>query len=410
MPDSNPSAHIHPLPRLTKQLAQSLFRRPKWPAPLRAERTHLYFRGSNAIWHALKTLRLEAGDEVLFPAYHCGIELDVLLAAGLRVTFYPVGRDLALDASVLARHMGPTTRAVYVIHYYGLPQDLNATLEVCRRRGVAMIEDCAMALYGRLGDRPLGSYGDVSIFSLWKTVAMPFGGALVVNNPRLPRPEAAQPPSRYEVLRAVKQLLEMEFKGRRWFERIRRWCAEPFARAVRGVSVRTSEDGWRRQPLWVPLFAAGRSGWGMTALSRHLFLTADGEAIYNSRRANYSLLAQALQPLSCVAPLCGELPDGACPLYCPVLVEDPVAFRQFLLGRGVEAFLMWRETHPLFPKGEFPDAAYLRAHVVALPVHQHLDAEMRSAMAEALAAWDRRHCAEHRAVSHRAAATEYAQA
>ena len=267
MVDANPSAHIHPLPRLTKQLAQSLFRRPKWPAPLRAERTHLYFRGSNAIWHALKTLRLEAGDEVLFPAYHCGIELDVLLAAGLRVTFYPVGRDLALDASVLARHMGPTTRAVYVIHYYGLPQDLNATLEVCRRRGVAMIEDCAMALYGRLGDRPLGSYGDVSIFSLWKTVAMPFGGALVVNNPRLPRPEAAQPPSRYEVLRAVKQLLEMEFKGRRWFApcELQPVGASGAATVLRGAPLRRIAR-WRLPPL---LSRAGRGSGGLqTILAR----------------------------------------------------------------------------------------------------------------------------------------------
>ncbi|MFO0768789.1 MAG: DegT/DnrJ/EryC1/StrS family aminotransferase [Nitrospiraceae bacterium] len=79
---------------------------------------------------------------------------------------------------------------MYVIHYYGI-LDLTEILALCRRhRLAALIEDCAMALYSRREGRPVGGDGDVAVFSLWKSVAMPFGGALVVNNPDLQMPRA----------------------------------------------------------------------------------------------------------------------------------------------------------------------------------------------------------------------------
>ncbi|MBX3235223.1 MAG: DegT/DnrJ/EryC1/StrS family aminotransferase [Nitrospiraceae bacterium] len=388
MTDSNPPIHAHPLPRLTKQAVQSALRPRLWPEPFTPERTRFYFRGSNALWHALKALRLEAGSQVLFPAYHCGIELDVLSAAGMGISFYGVGRGLTLDARTIEQQVGPETRALYVIHYYGIPQDLTEILALCRRHRLALIEDCAMALYSRREGRPVGGDGDVAVFSLWKSVAMPFGGALVVNNPDLQMPEPGQPPSGYEVLRATKQLLEMEFRGTGWFEGVRK-CLEPLARAARGVSAKTSHDSWRKQPLWVPLFAVERGEWGMTAVSRHLFLTADHEAIRMARRRNYLTMDSFVRTLSCVAPLLSDLPAGACPLYYPVTVEDPVAFRRFLRARGLETFMMWRELHPLFPAEKFSEEASLRAHVVALPVHQHLDSPAWSVTREALTAWDR---------------------
>jgi dTDP-4-amino-4,6-dideoxygalactose transaminase len=374
---------------------------------MKPDHTHLYFRGSNAIWHALKILRLQAGDEVLFPAYHCGIELDVLSAAGLRVSFYKVGRDLTLNTQALLQHIGPRTRALYVIHYYGVPHDLTEIVELCRKQGLALIEDCAMALYSRRGTRPVGLDGDVALFSMWKTVAMPFGGALMVNNPELQGLRAGQTPSRYEVLRALKQLVEIEFKGSNLFEAIRRYCVEPFARAIRGASASTSEDSRRKQPLWLPLFAAERCTWGITGLSRHLFLTADPDAIRAARWSNYHRLLDVLRTLSSVTSLYGELPEGVCPLYCPVVVDDATAFRQFLLRRGVEAFRMWREVHPLFPQDEFAEEAYLRSHVVALPIHQHLDTNMQTMLTEALKVWDRNRPQNAAEISRCASAEQY---
>ena len=389
MANHPPHVRVSPLPRLTRQVAQSVLRPRMWPSPLCPDTTQLYFRGSNAIWHAVKALKLEPGSGVLFPAYHCGIELDVLLAAGLTVTFYGVGRELKINVRALAAQLRPGTWAVYVIHYFGIPQDLTDLAEFCHEHRLALIEDCAMALYSRRGERPTGSDGDVAIFSMWKTVAMPFGGALVVNNPNLEVPKSVMPPSRYEVLRVSKQLLEMEFKGSRLFEGVRRWCVEPFAKVVRGVSAVTSADTWRKQALWVPLFAPQQRDWGITRLSRHLFLTADQEQIRTARRDNYQALLNVVRDCASCVPLCGDLPDGACPLYFPVIVSNAVTFRAFLLSKGVEAFRFWRELHPSFPRDEFPDETYLRAHVVALPVHQHLSESGRLRICEALESWDR---------------------
>src|SRR6267378_6294329 len=51
----------------------------------RGTRHQLYYLARNAIWHGIKALGLKEGDEVLVPAYCHGVELDVLLARGLRL-------------------------------------------------------------------------------------------------------------------------------------------------------------------------------------------------------------------------------------------------------------------------------------------------------------------------------------
>jgi hypothetical protein len=142
-----------------------------------------YYFGRNAVRTLTKVLQLDRG-EVLVPAYHHGVEIEALLDAGASVRFYPVDARMQVDPDEVARLIGPRTRGIYLIHYLGFPGPAQALRELCDARGLALVEDCALGLLSRDGDRPLGSWGDAAIFSLYKTLPLPNGGALVLGGSR----------------------------------------------------------------------------------------------------------------------------------------------------------------------------------------------------------------------------------
>jgi dTDP-4-amino-4,6-dideoxygalactose transaminase len=75
---------------------------------------------------------------------------------------------LVTPASVEAA-IGPTTRAVVVTHLFGNVAYAPAILDLCRARGIAVIEDCAQAIGGAIDGRLVGSVGDVAAFSFYPT-------------------------------------------------------------------------------------------------------------------------------------------------------------------------------------------------------------------------------------------------
>ncbi|HMC35693.1 MAG TPA: DegT/DnrJ/EryC1/StrS family aminotransferase, partial [Myxococcales bacterium] len=119
----------------------------------------------NAVWDAVQLLGL-AGKKVLMPAYHHGVELETLLAAGVQPVFFRVDAQMRADFDD-ARAKSAGAAALYVIHYAGFPQDMHAARHLANELRVPVIEDCALALLSRDGEKPLGSFGDVSIFCLY---------------------------------------------------------------------------------------------------------------------------------------------------------------------------------------------------------------------------------------------------
>lgn len=343
------------------------------PAPLDGERVYFYLRASNAIWNGVTQLNLSPRDRVLFPSYHCGIELDAVLKAGVGVKFYPVGRDTVVTAAAIAERIDSTTKAVFVTHYFGFPQDMTPIVSLCRTFGLVLIEDCAHALYSRRGTRPVGLDGDMAAFSLWKSVPIPFGGALVVNRADLPNPEPCERPSLYETLRVMKKLAELRLgqsrNGDHW---VKRSVLDPAAWAIRRMNRAWSNDVWRQQPIGVPRFPLERGRWGMPWLSLRMFLRAQEEEIVPRRRTHFAALLDACLASNGPEPLFATLPDGVCPLYFPVIAEDPQSLIAHFEALGILAYRFWDEWHPEFPAAEYDEAAYLKSHVVALPVHQAL--------------------------------------
>jgi dTDP-4-amino-4,6-dideoxygalactose transaminase len=353
------------------------------PEPLDSPRTVRFLRGSTALWDAVvETLRLRPGQEVLIPSYHCGLERDTLQKAGLRVRFYAVGRDLRPDWENLRRATGPDTAAVLVIHYFGFAQPLDDIQKLCRQRGWALIEDAAQALFARHHGRAVGTMGDVAVLSLSKLLPLPCGGALRVNRTDLPLPQPRQPALFGFVVRQMLRLLGrpvLASASMRW--RVFRQIAHGLQRLLNQLPDRLNAVGTTFQPEWKNV--------GMDPCSRWLLHRMPLEDICRRRRAHFATLLAASTACRRVRPLIPHLDDEACPLVFPLIVPEGAApFLDFCHARGVEAEKFWFQPQPDFPVQEFPDAAWLKEHLVALPVHPDLSADDLARLCSLITAWE----------------------
>lgn len=319
----------------------------------------------NAIYFLAQQMHL-AGAEVLMPAYFHGVELEALLAAGVRPRFFAVRSGMRVDPEDIISAITPQTRAVYLIHYAGLPGPVDAVQEMCRERGLLFIEDCALALLSKSADRPLGSFGDASVFCLYKTLPTPDGGAVVLKQGRLDLDGVS--PSFLGTGRqtAAAMLTHFERRGSPGVSRLARTV-----KAVGKAAVRPRAADW--VDVGTQNFSLADVNLMMSNISHRIVAAQDFAAIVQARRRNYLHLQSLLSNLS--PPVFDTLPEGMCPLFYPFATRHKVALWTRLRAQGVQAVLFWLGGE-LGPKpGEFPEVDTLRHTILELPCHQDMAAE-----------------------------------
>ena len=367
------------LPTLSPRMILPRLRTRPAPFPLGGAEVRRYYFARNAVWEAARLLGL-GGQEVLVPAYHHGVEVEALAAAGAVPRFLRVDRRMRLDVEHLERSIGPRTRGLYVIHYLGFPQPMKAIAEVARRHGLPVLEDCALALLSRDGAEPLGSRGDVGIFCLYKSLPVPNGGVLALN-----RDFDAAAPSRPAPLASTLShatgslLAHLALRYGPAGELVR----EALRRTQRAVRLAIGAQPLATGTMHFDPVAADV---GMSALTRLILENLDFDAIVEARRRNWFLLFSRLRELA--PPVQIELPPGTCPLFYPLVVEDKARVAARLAERGIETIEFWNSGHPSCDLALFPEVAALRRRVLELPLHQDLDpddvAYLAAAVEEAL--------------------------
>jgi dTDP-4-amino-4,6-dideoxygalactose transaminase len=142
---------------------------------------------THALEMAALLLDIQAGDEVICPAFTFVSTINAFVLRGARPVFVDIRPDtLNLDESRLAAAITPRTRAILVVHYAGVGCEMDAILALARSRGIAVVEDNAHGFLGFYRGRPLGSMGDLAALSFHETKNLTCGegGALVVNDER----------------------------------------------------------------------------------------------------------------------------------------------------------------------------------------------------------------------------------
>jgi perosamine synthetase len=144
--------------------------------------------GSVALDVALAALELEPGNEVILPTF----TIISCAAAVVRAGAVPVVVDCEadtwnMDAQDIEAKITSKTKAIMVVHIYGLPTDMELILALAEKYGLSLIEDAAEMHGQTFKGRPCGSFGDISTFSFYpnKHITTGEGGMVVTDDERL---------------------------------------------------------------------------------------------------------------------------------------------------------------------------------------------------------------------------------
>lgn len=132
--------------------------------------------GTAALLAAFFALELEPGDEVLVPsATFWASVVPMLWLGAIPVFCESEPRRLGLDPDDVERKITPRTRAVVVIHLWGMPCRMTRLRAIAKEHGLKIIEDASHALGASWRDRRCGSLGDISVISLQGDKLAPAG-------------------------------------------------------------------------------------------------------------------------------------------------------------------------------------------------------------------------------------------
>lgn len=133
--------------------------------------------GTLALELGLEALELSPGSEVITTPRTYIATASAIVRSGLRPVFADVDPDSGnLTAESIEAAITTSTSAVVVVHIGGWPADMPAIREVCDRRGLRLIEDCAQAHGAMIGDRQVGTFGDIATWSFCQDKIITTGG------------------------------------------------------------------------------------------------------------------------------------------------------------------------------------------------------------------------------------------
>jgi dTDP-4-amino-4,6-dideoxygalactose transaminase len=309
--------------------------------------------GTAALYLSLLAIGVGPGDEVLVPSLTFAATANVVLLTGARPVFVDVDpRTYTMDPSDLERKISEKAKAVVPVHLYGLMADMDSTISITEKRGIAVIEDAAQAHGSEMKGKRAGSLGITGCFSFYPSKVMTTGeGGMITTND-------------VELARALKSL---RTHGQEWVE---------------GELVVTRLGGNFRMPEVEA--AIGRVQ--LRKLPKFLEV----------RRRNAKLMTELLQGLKGVElPLEPEGYKHNWYLYT-IKFEDPGLrdkVKEHLNCKGIGATIYYRTPVHLMPlyrrllntrEGLLPITEELSKRLLSLPVHHGMDEEDVQRVAEAV--------------------------
>jgi perosamine synthetase len=144
--------------------------------------------GSAALDIAVAALGITKDDEVIMPAHtiiSCAAAIIHAGATPVLVDSNP--QTWNMEISQIEAKITPKTKAIMVVHLYGLPVDIEPIITLAKKHHLAIIEDAAQMIGQTYKGQPCGSFGDISTFSFYpnKHITTGEGGMCLTNDPEL---------------------------------------------------------------------------------------------------------------------------------------------------------------------------------------------------------------------------------
>lgn len=142
--------------------------------------------GTSALHLALLSLGIGEGDEVIVPSFTFAATANSVALTGATPVFVDIDpRTYNIDPSQIEAAITKRTKAIQVVHLYGLPADMPTILTIAKKHNLLIIEDAAQAHLADINGQPVGTFGDAAIFSFYPTKNMTSGegGMIVLGSP-----------------------------------------------------------------------------------------------------------------------------------------------------------------------------------------------------------------------------------
>ncbi len=303
--------------------------------------------GTDALWLTMLALGIGAGDEVITVPMTFMATAEAISHCGAKPVFVDIDeRTYTLDPDLLERAISPRTRAIIPVHLFGQTADMDAILEIARRRGLPVIEDACQAHGAEYRGRKAGSIGTAGCFSFYpgkNLGALGEAGAVVTNN---------------EALRNKIQILRDHGQAKKYHHALIGWNARM--------------DGIQGAALRVKL--------------KHL------DRANQARRANARFYEQQLAEVEeVILPTEAEYARHVYHLYV-VRVQDRDRVLQAMANRGIACGIHYpipvhlQEAYRFLGhrKGSFPVAERCAEEFLSLPMYPELTATQMGAVVQEL--------------------------
>lgn len=335
----------HLLFKIKKQMA---------PFPLNQENIVFYDRGRSAIHDSIRLLGISEGDKVLLPSYTCYDVVTPFVENRIKTEYYTINKDLSINKKDMEDRVKDRVKAVLFIHYFGFPQDLDFLKYIKEKYHIILMEDCAHSFLSKVNGMPLGSFGDVSIYSLRKIVPVHNVGILLVKsgfiNELIHEPDIPQTVFKgilYRMLENIKFRSGIKFK------------AHNLNKLNNTINVKLPEIN----------FINSSQKKGIANINKRILDGLNFEEIRSDRRSNFTVLLNWFKNTRRdIQPLFDNLPEGVCPMVFPVILKNRNSVSRLMNIDGIDVF-PW----PFLPKGidgKDDVANYLAKNILLLPIHQ----------------------------------------
>ena len=141
--------------------------------------------GSVALDAAIVALGIGAGDEVIMPTFTIISCAAAIVRAGAKPVLVDAdATTFNMDVSQIEAKITNKTKAIMVVHIYGLPVDMDEVMALAKKYNLKVIEDAAEVHGQTYKGKPCGSFGDISTFSFYpnKHITTGEGGMIVCND------------------------------------------------------------------------------------------------------------------------------------------------------------------------------------------------------------------------------------
>jgi len=147
---------------------------------------------TTGLYVATQLLRLVEGDEVVCTPQSFRSSILPLWARGVTIRFADVDpNSLNIDPNTIEDKITDKTKAIYLVHYGGQPAEMDPIMEIARKHGLYVVEDCAHAPGAEYKGKKIGAHGDLASYSFHSLKNISLGGEggmLVINRDELVEP------------------------------------------------------------------------------------------------------------------------------------------------------------------------------------------------------------------------------